>query len=118
MYQPWLSHRVRAARPVPAGGLHAAAVTLAFALMAGLACDEDAPTETRAPSVPAELGATVDEPDLAVGDISTMAIALPVNQSVATTARRLPFGSIRPGVGPTASSRSATPATPNPHSRA
>jgi hypothetical protein len=62
----------------------AAALTLAFVLVAGLAGDENAPTETRGPAGPTDIGAG-DEADV-LSDVSAMAIALPVDQSVATTA--------------------------------
>jgi hypothetical protein len=65
-----------------------------------LACDENAPTETRAPSAPTALGATGDEPDLAAGDITTQSIALPVNQSVSTVAPNPAFRVNQTGSGP------------------
>ena len=63
---------------------HAAALALGFTLLAGLACDENAPTETRAPAGRTDGGATGDQAGLAIqGDVVPLAITLPVNQSVA-----------------------------------
>jgi hypothetical protein len=88
-------------RSLPLRGVHAlSALTLTFALIAGLGCDENAPTETRAPAAPTELGTAGDAADLAVGDISAMAIALPVNQSVATTEPAPAFRVNQTGTGP------------------
>jgi hypothetical protein len=87
-------------RSLPLRGIHAlSALTLAITLITGLGCDENAPTETRAPAGSTEL-ADGDAPDLAVGDITTQAIALPVNQSVATTAPAPAFRVNQTGTGP------------------
>jgi hypothetical protein len=78
----------------------AAAFTLIFALVAGLACDETAPTETRAPAGSPELGPG-EEPSLAVGDITAMGtIELPINQTVATTPPNPAFRIGQTGTGP------------------
>jgi hypothetical protein len=84
-------------------GIGISAVGLAFALAAGLACDENAPTETRttaAAPVEAEAGG---DPDLTAGDITALAIALPVNQSIATTAPAFAFRVNQTGTGPNGS---------------
>jgi hypothetical protein len=72
---------------------------LTFALAASLACDENAPTETHSPSQPAETGAAGDGAGLAA-DVTAMAIGLPVNQSVATTAPAPAFRVNQTGSGP------------------
>jgi hypothetical protein len=74
-------------RSVPLSATHpAGTLALLFALLVGLGCDENAPTETRAPMEPTELGPGQEEPSLAVGDITAMGtIPLPINQSIATT---------------------------------
>jgi hypothetical protein len=78
----------------------AAAFTLVCALVAGLACDEKAPTETRAPAGPTDIGSG-DEGDLvAQGNVSAMVIQLPVNQSVATTSPAPAFRVNQTGTGP------------------
>jgi hypothetical protein len=79
--------------------LHPLTLALLLLLVA-VACDENAPTETRAPATPTELGSGGEEPDLAVGDIGAMAIALPVNQSIATTAPAPAFRVNQTGSGP------------------
>jgi hypothetical protein len=78
----------------------AAAFTLVFTFVAGLGCDENAPTETRAPVTPTE-NIPGYEADLSVqGDPSAQAIALPVNQSIATTAPAPAFRINQTGTGP------------------
>lgn len=72
---------------------------LTFVVALSLACDESAPTETRAPSQPSETGAAGDRAGLAA-DVTAMAIALPVNQSVATTAPAPAFRVNQTGSGP------------------
>jgi hypothetical protein len=79
----------------------ATAFTLAFAVVVALACDEKAPTETRAPS---EVSASAGEADgLAQRDASTMAIPLPVDQSVSTTSPAYAFRINQLGTGPNGS---------------
>jgi hypothetical protein len=76
-------------------------LALGFALLAGLACDENAPTETRAPAGRTDGGATGDQAGLAFqGDVVPLAITLPVNQSVATTAPNPAFRINQTGTGP------------------
>jgi hypothetical protein len=73
-----------------------AAFTLVFALVAGLACDEKEPTGTYDPVSP-----SVSEAALASqGDVSAMAIALPVNQNVSTAAPNPAFRINQTGSGP------------------
>jgi hypothetical protein len=95
-------HRPRFARPFPGRAAPAAAAfTLIFALLAGLACDEHAPTETRAAAPPPELGTGGEEPDLALGDITAMGtIPLPINQTIATTPPDPAFRIGQTGTGP------------------
>src|SRR5688500_10293688 len=77
-----------------------AAVMLALALIAGLACDENALTETRAPAA-ATQGDLSDDPGAVPFDGGTLsAIGLPVNQSVATTAPNPAFRVNQTGSGP------------------
>jgi hypothetical protein len=81
-------------------GLAGSAWTLILALVAGLACDENAPTETRAAAAP-EVAATTEEPDaLPYDGVLASAIALPVNQSVATTSPAPAFRVNQTGTGP------------------
>src|SRR5688572_7038723 len=78
-----------------------AALTLAFALVAGLACDENAPTETRTAAGHTDIRSGGDEGEVnAQTEVSAMAIALPVNQSVATTAPAPAFRINQTGTGP------------------
>jgi hypothetical protein len=96
MHTPRFPRFVRLSR---ARGVQAtAALTVTLTLVVGLACDEKAPTETRAPS---EVSASAGEVDgLAQRDAATMAIPLPVNQSVATTAPAPAFKIRQTGTGP------------------
>jgi hypothetical protein len=88
-------------RPLSARAAHSiAACTLAFALVTALACDENAPTETRAPAEAPETGGGDEGDALAQSNLSAMAIALPVNQSVATTAPAPAFRINQTGTGP------------------
>jgi len=73
------SRRFRLVHSLSAGAI-------VFALAAGLACDENAPTESRVPTTPTAVAADASEADLAAGSISALSIALPVDQSVATVA--------------------------------
>jgi hypothetical protein len=98
-------HRPRFPRPfrlLTVRAAHAgAAFTLVFALIAGLACDENAPTETRAAAAPAGLDTGGEDPDLALGDITAMGtIPLPINQTVATTPPNPAFRIGQTGTGP------------------
>jgi hypothetical protein len=98
-------HRSRFPHPFRRAALRVAhpvrAITLLSTLLVGLACDETAPTETRAPAGPAELDPGPDEPDLAVGDITAMGtIELPINQTVATTPPNPAFRIGQTGTGP------------------
>jgi hypothetical protein len=86
-------------RLLPVRGAPINAFAFALALLAGVACDENAPTETRASrSQPGP----VAEADLAASDISTSTIALPVNQNVSTVAPNPGFRVNQIGTGPNA----------------
>jgi hypothetical protein len=101
MHPPRITHFIPWTHSLPLPGAHAAtAFTIAFALAAGLACDENTPTETRAPVERLETAAGVDGPALAEEDISTLAIPLPVNQNVATTGSNPAFRINQTGTGP------------------
>jgi hypothetical protein len=96
MYPPRFPHFIHRAHSV-----HATVFALAFAVLAGLACDENAPTETRAPAGPVETSAdSYENGSAAQGDVSVAAIMLPVNQSVATTAPAPAFRINQNGTGP------------------
>jgi len=85
MLLPRLLHSLWRAGALSVRAPHAVTgLMLTLALALSLACDENALTETRPPSQPSETGAADDGAGLAA-DVMTMAIALPVNQSVATT---------------------------------
>jgi hypothetical protein len=97
---PRLLHSLWCAGVLSVRGSHAVTgLMLTFALAASLACDESVPTETRAPSQPSETGAAGDRAGLAA-DVTAMAIALPVNQRVATTAPAPAFRVQQTGSGP------------------
>lgn len=84
----------RWAGALAARGLHrTTAFALAFAIVAALGCEDQAPTEVPAPSASVKDG----DPDR---DVSTLAIALPVNQDVTTTAPSPGFQIIQRGTGP------------------
>jgi hypothetical protein len=81
---------------------HSSALWLALLpALSILACDETATTETRAVSAPTEVSASTGEGDaLAQRDVSALAISLPVNQSIATTAPAPAFRITQTGTGP------------------
>jgi hypothetical protein len=76
---------------------------LCFVLVSALgifACDENTPTETPAAAVAIQAGSGDQVDGLAQLDVSALAIALPVNQSVATTAPNPAFRINQTGTGP------------------
>jgi hypothetical protein len=98
MRDPRLSDLIRSLPLRP--GIVISAGALAFVLAAGLACHENAPTEIRTPPTAPVEGGAGEDPDLAAGDLTAMAITLPVNQSIATTAPAPAFRINQTGTGP------------------
>jgi hypothetical protein len=74
---------------------------LSFALAAGLAgCDEKAPTNIEPASATDVTGADMTDADATAMDVAALAIGLPVNQSIATTAPAPAFRINQTGTGP------------------
>jgi hypothetical protein len=73
---------------------------LAFALVAALACDENAPTETLAGSGGPASGAADEGPGMTPVDASALVIDLPVNQAVSTASPTPAFKINQYGTGP------------------
>ena len=75
-------------------------LSLGLVLLAGFACDEAAPTETRAATRQGQLGSSDAQSDLAAADVTALSIGLPVNQSVSTAAPAPAFRVNQTGTGP------------------
>jgi hypothetical protein len=96
--------------PVPEGNwkentmpsLHRA-VSLTLLAAAALACDENAPTETRTAAGPPEMRSADHPAGIEGGEFSPMAIPLPVDQSINTSIPIPAFRIRQTGTGPNAS---------------